>query len=343
MIEVRNYVNGEWVRSSGTSFESFNANTGESLSRAAATTPEEVGVAVAAAKTAFARSDWRERSGSERAKALLALADALEKRRQEAAEIIAREMGKPVRISLSREVDGAVDKLRFYAGAARMLEGHVNSATIPSLLDLTLPEPVGVCALIIPWNDPIDLAIRKIGAALAAGCTAVVKSSEITPASTALLFETIHDAKCLPPGVLNLVSGPGDPTGEALITHPDVAKISFTGSTSTGIRVMAAASRRLARVSLECGGKLPAIVFADADLDRCPTRSPTARSCTPASHVRRARACTSSVLSMIGCSTAWSTAAENSRSATRWIRRCSSARWPPASSTTVSPNTSTWA
>jgi len=269
VIEVRNYVNGEWVRSSGTSFESFNANTGESLSRAAATTPEEVGVAVAAAKTAFARSDWRERSGSERAKALLALADALEKRRQEAAEIIAREMGKPVRISLSREVDGAVDKLRFYAGAARMLEGHVNSATIPSLLDLTLPEPVGVCALIIPWNDPIDLAIRKIGAALAAGCTAVVKSSEITPASTALLFETIHDAKCLPPGVLNLVSGPGDPTGEALITHPDVAKISFTGSTSTGIRVMAAASRRLARVSLECGGKLPAIVFADADLDRC--------------------------------------------------------------------------
>jgi len=178
-------------------------------------------------------------------------------------------MGKPIRISLTREVDGAIDKLRYFAGAARMLDGHVTGATIPEIFDLTLPEPVGVCGLVIPWNDPVDLAIRKIGAACAAGCTAVVKSSEITPASTAMLFEVIHDAKVLPPGVLNLVSGPGDPTGEALVNHPDVAKISFTGSTATGIRIMEAASRRLARVSLECGGKLPAIVFADADLERC--------------------------------------------------------------------------
>jgi acyl-CoA reductase-like NAD-dependent aldehyde dehydrogenase len=269
VIEVRNYINGEWVRGSGSSFESYNPGTGKPLSRAAATTPEEVGAAVRAAKAAFERPDWRERSGGERAKALLALADALEARREDAAEIIAREMGKPLRISLTREVDGAIDKLRFYAGAARLLDGHVNSAAIHSLLDFTLPEPVGVCALVIPWNDPIDLAVRKIGAALAAGCTAVVKSSEITPASTALLFETIHDAKCLPPGVLNLVSGPGNPTGEALIANPDVAKISFTGSTATGMRIMEMASRRLARVSLECGGKLPVIVFADADLERC--------------------------------------------------------------------------
>lgn len=269
MIDVRNYVNGEWVRSRGDSFQSFVAGGDEPLARAPVTAPDEVGAAVRAAKDAFERSDWRERSGSERAQALLALADALQARREEAAEIIAREMGKPLRISLTREVDGAIDKLRFYAGAARLLHGNVTGATIPSLLDLTLPEPAGVCALIIPWNDPIDLAIRKIGAALAAGCTAVVKSSEITPASTALLFETIHDAKCLPPGVLNLVSGPGNPTGEALVAHPDVAKISFTGSTATGMRIMEAASRRLARVSLECGGKLPAIVFADADIERC--------------------------------------------------------------------------
>ncbi len=162
-----------------------------------------------------------------------------------------------------------IDKLRYFAGAARLLDGQLTGATIPELFDLTIPEPVGPCALIIPWNDPIDLAIRKIGAALAAGCTAVVKSSEITPASTALLFEVIDESKALPPGVLNLVAGPGNPTGEALINHPDIAKISFTGSTATGMRIMEAASRRLAKVSLECGGKLPVLVFSDADVERC--------------------------------------------------------------------------
>jgi acyl-CoA reductase-like NAD-dependent aldehyde dehydrogenase len=269
VIEVRNYINGRWVRSGGETFQSYNPSTGKPLSTAPATPAIEVAEAVAAAKAAFQSSQWRCTSGADRARALLALADALERRRQEAGELVALEMGKPIRISLNREIDGAIDKLRFFAGAARLLDGHVTGATIPEIFDLTLPEPVGVCGLIIPWNDPVDLAIRKIGAALAAGCTAVVKSSEITPASTALLFEVIHESNALPPGVLNLVSGPGAPTGEALISHPDVAKISFTGSTATGMRIMEAASRRLARVSLECGGKLPAIVFRDADLERC--------------------------------------------------------------------------
>ena len=269
MIEVRNYVGGAWVTSQGDEFHSFNPTDGSTLSRARVTTANEVGRAVAAAKAAFERADWRESSGGERATALLKLADALARIRNEAADLIAREMGKPLRISLAREVDGAVDKLRFFAGCARLLDGHVTAATKPELLDMTLPEPIGVCGLIIPWNDPIDLAIRKIGAALAAGCTAVVKSSEVTPASTAILFEAIHQANCLPPGVLNLIHGPGDPTGEALVTHPDVAKISFTGSTATGMRIMSQAAKRLARVSLKCGGKLPALVFNDADLERC--------------------------------------------------------------------------
>lgn len=269
MIDVRNYVGGAWALSQGEPFHSFNPADGTRLSRARVTTPGEVSQAVAAAKTAFERPDWRESSGGERAAALLKLADALASVRNEAADLIAREMGKPLRISLSREVDGAVDKLRFFAGCARLLDGHVTASTKPELLDMTLPEPIGVCALIIPWNDPIDLAVRKIGAALAAGCTAVVKSSEVTPASTASLFEAIHQANCLPPGVLNLIHGPGDPTGEALVAHPDVAKISFTGSTATGMRIMAQAAKRLARVSLECGGKLPALVFNDADLERC--------------------------------------------------------------------------
>jgi acyl-CoA reductase-like NAD-dependent aldehyde dehydrogenase len=269
VIEVRNYINGAWTSSAGATFESYNVADGQALSRAPATPAGEVGEAVQAAKTAFATSGWRETSGGERANALLAIADALHRRRDDGARLIAQEMGKPLRISLTREVDGAVDKLRFFAGAARLLTGQITGATKPELLDMTLPEPVGVCALVIPWNDPIDLAVRKIGAALAAGCTAVVKSSEVTPASTALLFEAIHDAGCLPPGVLNLIHGPGNPTGEALVAHPDVAKISFTGSTATGMRIMAQAAKRLARVSLECGGKLPAIVFADADLERC--------------------------------------------------------------------------
>jgi len=269
VIQVRNYVNGSWVASKGEVFQSFNPATGQPLSNAPATPADEVAQAVAAAKAAFEQRSWREMSGGERASLLLKMADALERRRQEAAELIAKEMGKPLRISLSREVDGAVDKLRFFAGCARLLDGQVTGATKPELLDMSLPEPVGVCALIIPWNDPIDLAIRKVGAALAAGCTAVVKSSEVTPASTAILFDILHEAGCLPPGVLNLIHGPGDPTGEALVAHPDVAKISFTGSTATGIRIMGQAAKRLARVSLECGGKLPALVFADADLERC--------------------------------------------------------------------------
>jgi aldehyde dehydrogenase (NAD+) len=269
VLEVRNYVNGAWTSSAGASFESFNPAEGQALSRARATTDVEVDGAVRAAKAAFETPGWRESSGSERASALLAIADSLHRRRNDAARLIAQEMGKPLRISLTREVDGAVDKLRFFAGAARLLNGQVTGATRPDLLDMTLPEPVGVCALIIPWNDPVDLAVRKIGAALAAGCTAVIKSSEVTPASTAILFEAIDQAKCLPPGVLNLIHGPGTPTGEALVGHPDVAKISFTGSTATGMRIMAQAAKRLARVSLECGGKLPAIVFADADLERC--------------------------------------------------------------------------
>jgi len=134
---------------------------------------------------------------------------------------------------------------------------------------MTLPEPVGVAALIIPWNDPVDLAVRKLGAALAAGCTTVIKSSEVTPASTAALIEVAHQTGAFPSGVINLVHGPGDPTGDALVAHPGVDKISFTGSTATGIRIMERAAKRLAKVSLECGGKFPALIMPDADLERC--------------------------------------------------------------------------
>ena len=269
MIDAHNYVDGVWQPIGNGTFNSYLASDASPLARAPVSGAKEVDQAVAAARRAFLASEWRDTSGAERAAALLKIADELNRQREPVARLIAQEMGKPYRISLTREVDGAIDKLRFFAGAARALDGRTVGATKPELLDMTLPEPVGVCALIIPWNDPVDLAIRKLGAAIAAGCTVVMKSSEITPASTAALFEVIHDSGALPPGVANLIHGPGDPTGTALVGHPDVAKISFTGSTATGSRIMQQAGKRLAKLSLECGGKLASIVFADADLDRC--------------------------------------------------------------------------
>jgi acyl-CoA reductase-like NAD-dependent aldehyde dehydrogenase len=269
VIEVSNYIDGKWVAGDGPTFESFNPATGEILARAPASGGTAVGAAVAAARRAFDQGGWRWTKGSVRAAALLKLADLLESRARPISELIAREMGKPVAVNMAREVEGAVDKLRYFAGAARFLEGRVTGSTAPELWDMVLPEPVGVAALIIPWNDPVDLAVRKLGAALAAGCTTVVKSSEITPASTAALIQAVHDCHAFPPGVVNLLSGPGQPTGDALVDHPEFDKISFTGSTATGMRIMERAAKRLARVSLECGGKFPAIVCADADVERC--------------------------------------------------------------------------
>ena len=268
-LTVGNYIDGRWVEGSGARFESVNPATGQVLASAPVSGPDEVAAAVAAARRAFDAGDWRWRKGADRARALLALADLLESRTDAISALIAREMGKPVRVTRAREIEGAVDKLRYFAGAARMLEGRVTGATLPEIWDMELPEPIGVAALIIPWNDPVDLAVRKLGAALAAGCTAVVKSSEITPASTAALIEAAHDCGAFPPGVINLLHGPGTPTGDALVGSAGVDKISFTGSTATGIAIMRRAAERLAKVSLECGGKLPALIFPDADLERC--------------------------------------------------------------------------
>ena len=267
-IEARHYVGGEW-RSDGEIFESTASAGGEVVCRAPAGDETTVDAAVSAARRAFAESGWKERRAADRAAVLLELADRVEAEARPMAELVSREMGKPIRLSLDRELNGAIDKLRYFAGAARTLEGSVTGASPAHLLDITLSEPVGVCALVIPWNDPVDLAVRKLGAALAAGCTAVVKSSEETPASTEALIRLCEHLPGLPDGVVNLVHGPGRPTGEALVAHPGVDKISFTGSTTTGRRIMEIAARSLKRVSLECGGKAPAIVFADADREKC--------------------------------------------------------------------------
>jgi acyl-CoA reductase-like NAD-dependent aldehyde dehydrogenase len=267
MIEVRNYVDGKWVTPPCERFSSRNPFTAEVLSTAPESDERAVDAAVGAARAAFDGGGWRWQKGSERAAALHAFADTLEQHASPIAKLIAREMGKPITVALTREVEGAIDKLRYYAGMARNLDGRVLGGTLPEIWDMELPEPIGVCALIVPWNDPVDLAVRKMGAALAAGCSMVVKSSEVTPASTEALISCAHESGAFPAGVVNYVNG-GAATGEALVSHPGVNKIGFTGSTETGIRIMELAAKGLKKISLECGGKLPAIVFPDADLEK---------------------------------------------------------------------------
>jgi acyl-CoA reductase-like NAD-dependent aldehyde dehydrogenase len=268
VVEARHYVGGEWIDEGGEVFESSASHDGGLVCRARAADATVVDRAVAAAREAFSSSGWKERRAAERAAVLLELADRLEGEALPIARLVSREMGKPIRLSLEREIHGAVDKLRYFAGAARGLDGDVTGSSPAHLLDLTIPGPIGVCALVIPWNDPVDLTVRKLGAALAAGCTVVVKSSEETPASTEALIRLCADVPGLPPGVVNLLHGPGDPTGEALVRHPGVDKVSFTGSTATGRKIMEAAAGTLKRVSLECGGKAPALVFADCDREK---------------------------------------------------------------------------
>jgi acyl-CoA reductase-like NAD-dependent aldehyde dehydrogenase len=268
VYEAHHLIDGVWS-DAGDPFESRTSSDGAVLCRAPTADLATVDRAVAAARRAFDESDWPDRRAAERASVLLELGGRLDARAEEIARVVAREMGKPIRLALDREIRGAADKFRYFAGAARAIEGEVTGASPAAVLDLTVPQPVGVCALIVPWNDPVDLAVRKLGAALAAGCTAVVKPSEETPASTEALMRLCEDVPGLPPGVVNMVHGPGSPTGEALVSHPGVDKVSFTGSTGTGRRIMQLAAGTLKRLSLECGGKAPALVFADCYLEKC--------------------------------------------------------------------------
>jgi acyl-CoA reductase-like NAD-dependent aldehyde dehydrogenase len=268
-LTLRNYVDGRWADVRGERFDSVDPATGDVVATAPVSDARAVADAVAAARQAVDARSWSGGRAADRTSAMLALADGLEAREAEAGELIAREMGKPIRVARGREVAGAIDRLRFFAGAARLLDGRFVGAPNEDLWDVEIPEPVGVAALIVPWNDPVDLLIRKLGAALAGGCCVVIKPSELTPASSAFVVEVADDVGAFPPGVVNLVHGPGEPTGDALVGHPDVDKVAFTGSTRTGIAIMRRAAERLARVSVECGGKAPAVVFADAHLGRC--------------------------------------------------------------------------
>jgi len=257
------FINGEPTESSGGELKELTEPaTGEPLARAAMATEADVDRAVEAAQAALA-GDWGKTPGPERSRLLHALADALMANRKELCELEARNVGKAIS-SVKAEFFQAVENFRFYASAIASIAGRANPVG-GSLLYYSLKEPVGVAGQIVPWNYPMMMATWKLSPALAAGCSVVLKPDEATPL-TALRMAELAAEVGFPPGTINVVPGPGKPTGAHLVQHPGVDKIAFTGSTATGSEIMKAAADGIKRLTLELGGKSPNLVFADADL-----------------------------------------------------------------------------
>jgi acyl-CoA reductase-like NAD-dependent aldehyde dehydrogenase len=258
------FIDGELVEpASGEVRDLTEPASGAPLARAAMAGADDVDRAVAAANAALA-GPWGKTPPNERSRLLHALADALQKNRKEVAEIETRNVGKAL-ASVKAELAQAVENFRFYGSAVASIAGR-SSTLGGSLLSYTLKEPVGVCAQIVPWNYPLMLATWKLAPALAAGCTVVLKPDPATPLSALRLAQLATEVG-IPGGVVNVVPGDGPTTGTKLVSHPDVDKVAFTGSTETGREIMRLASDPLKRVSLELGGKSPNLVFADADID----------------------------------------------------------------------------
>jgi betaine-aldehyde dehydrogenase len=240
--------------------------TGEPIAEVADASAADAERAVTAAREAFRRGDWSRITPGERAAVLDRMADLLEERADEFARVESRNTGKPLKFSSAFDVPLTIDNLRFFAAAARNLEGKASAEYLDGLTSTIRREPIGVCASIAPWNYPLNMAAWKIGPALAAGNTVVLKPSELTPL-TALMLGRLALEAGLPPGVLNVVPGPGPEVGGVLARHEDIALISVTGSTKTGASVMREAAGTVKRVHMELGGKAPFVVFDDADLE----------------------------------------------------------------------------
>jgi len=259
---LRNFVDGAYVEpADGGYADLVDPSTGEVFAAAPLSGPGDVDRAMSAAATAF--EAWRDTTPAERQRALLRIADAIEARSEEFLDAECRNTGKPRALTASEEIPPMVDQLRFFAGAARVLEGRSAGEYMAGHTSYVRREPIGVCAQVTPWNYPMMMAVWKFAPALAAGNTVVLKPSDTTPVSTLLLAEVA--AEFLPPGVLNVVCGDRD-TGRALVAHPVPRLVSITGSTRAGREVAAAAAPDLKRTHLELGGKAPVIVFDDADL-----------------------------------------------------------------------------
>ncbi len=269
VIQVQNYIGGQWEpAASRETLESRDPATGALVAIAPRSGSEDAARAIAAARTTFDDGAWPATAGRERAAILFELARLLREEAEPLSRLVATEMGKPIRYVRERELEPAIDRILFYASAARMIRGEVTASAPSHLLNFILKEPVGVCGLITPWNDPVDLPLRKIGAAIATGCTFVLKPASDAPASSMAIFGLLDRIEALPKGVANGIVGSGEVVGEALATDPRVDKISFTGSSEVGRRLMELGARTFKRVSLEAGGKAPVIVFPDANLEK---------------------------------------------------------------------------
>jgi betaine-aldehyde dehydrogenase len=259
---LRNIVGGKPVETvEGRTSPIIDPVTEEVIAHAPLSGPEDVDAALKVAAEAFRQ--WCRTTPSERQRALLKLADAVEARAAQFAAVESRNTGKPLGLTESEELVPVVDQLRFFAGAARLLEGRASGEYLANHTSMIRREPIGVCAQVTPWNYPLMMAVWKMAPAIAAGNAVVLKPSDTTPMSTLLLAEVAQEF--LPPGVFNVVCGDRD-TGRALVEHPAAAMASITGSVRAGIEVAQAAAKDVKRVHLELGGKAPVIVFEDADI-----------------------------------------------------------------------------
>jgi betaine-aldehyde dehydrogenase len=263
--KLKNFIGGEAVDpAEGGAEEVVNPATGEAIAEAPLSTKVDVDRAVAAAKKAF-DGGWATTPPNERAAALLKIADLIEARGEEIADLESADAGKPRSAVMEDEIPAMADQLRFFAGAARCLEGRAAGEYMEGHTSFVRREPIGVVGQITPWNYPLMMAVWKIGPALGAGNTVVLKPAETTPVTTLKFAEWCADI--LPPGVLNAIGGHGEPAGSELVTHPDVEMVSLTGSPPTGKWIAKAAADRLKRVHLELGGKAPVVVFDDVEME----------------------------------------------------------------------------
>ncbi|MEP3428496.1 MAG: aldehyde dehydrogenase family protein [Roseibium sp.] len=263
---ARHLINGAWRTSAdGSTFERVSPSHGTVVTIASKGGLSDVDAAITSARTTFDKGHWSQLSGKERAALLLKIADLIDRDRERIALFETLESGKP--ISQARaEIEGAADLWRYAASLARTMHGESHNSLGSDMLGLVLKEPIGVVSMITPWNFPFLIISQKLPFALAAGCTAIIKPSEMTPATTVILGELCQEAG-IPAGVVNIVLGYGDPVGTAMTTDKRVDMVTFTGSTAVGKSIVKSASRTLKKVSLELGGKNPQVIFPDADME----------------------------------------------------------------------------
>jgi 1-pyrroline dehydrogenase len=261
VASYKNFVGGEWVDAAEGGVEQIvNPATGEVVAEVPQGTEADVDRAVQAAKQAY--PEWRDSTPGERAEVLLKLADVIDEHTEELAQIESQNVGKPL-AAAADEMPVCSDNIRFFAGAARLLEGRSAGEYMRGYTSMIRREPIGVVGQIAPWNYPLMMAVWKFAPALAAGNTSVLKPSEQTPLSTLRFAQLVADI--IPAGVLNVITGDGEPVGAGIVRHPDVRMVSLTGDVATGKEIARSAAETLKRVHLELGGKAPVIVFDDAD------------------------------------------------------------------------------